>query len=37
MVITALTWGAGRLPNTDEAPKRADEEKRTVPGTPRAA
>lgn len=37
MVITALTWGAGRINNADSVPKRAEEEKHTVPGTPRAA
>ncbi|MGZ4563863.1 MAG: hypothetical protein ACXVX6_09865 [Mycobacterium sp.] len=37
MVITALTWGAGRINNAETVPKRPEEEKHTVPGTPRAA
>jgi hypothetical protein len=37
MVITALTWGAGRLNNAEGAPKRVEEEKHTMPGAPRAA
>ena len=37
MVITALTWGAGRINNAETVPKRSEEEKHTVPGTPRAA
>ncbi|OBB63436.1 MULTISPECIES: hypothetical protein [unclassified Mycobacterium] len=37
MVITALTWGAGRINNYDTLPKRPEEEKHTVPGTPQAA
>ena len=31
MVIAGLTWGAGRLNNAEAAPKRVEEEKRTVP------
>jgi len=37
MVITALTWGAGRLNNAEGAPNRAEEEKHTAPGAPTAA
>ncbi|WP_374021612.1 hypothetical protein [Mycobacterium sp. HNNTM2301] len=37
MVITALTWGAGRINNYDTLPKRPEEAKHTVPGTPQAA
>ncbi|OBH79337.1 hypothetical protein [Mycobacterium scrofulaceum] len=37
MVITALTWGAGRINNYESLPKRPEEEKHTVPGTPQAA
>ncbi|OBH97964.1 hypothetical protein [Mycobacterium sp. E2733] len=37
MVITALTWGAGRINNHESLPKRPEEEKHAVPGTPRAA
>ncbi|OBH06095.1 hypothetical protein [Mycobacterium sp. E1747] len=37
IVITALTWGAGRINNYDTLPKRPEEQKHTVPGTPRAA
>ncbi|MGD1284016.1 hypothetical protein ACKUUI_25605 [Mycobacterium seoulense] len=37
MVITALTWGAGRINNYDSLPKRPEEEKHAVPGAPRAA
>ena len=37
MVITALTWGAGRINNAETLPKRPEEEKHAVPGTPRAA
>ncbi|GAA4536923.1 hypothetical protein [Mycobacterium paraffinicum] len=37
MVISALTWGAGRINNHDTLPKRPEEEKHTVPGTPQAA
>lgn len=37
IVITALTWGAGRINNYDTVPKRPEEQKHTVPGTPRAA
>lgn len=37
MVITALTWGAGRINNYDSLPKRPEEAKHTVPGTPQAA
>ncbi|OBF54668.1 hypothetical protein A5756_14150 [Mycobacterium sp. 852002-53434_SCH5985345] len=37
MVISALTWGAGRINNYDTLPKRPKEEKHTVPGTPQAA
>ncbi|OBF03208.1 hypothetical protein A5730_22255 [Mycobacterium sp. ACS4054] len=37
MVITALTWGAGRINNYDNLPKRPEEQRHAVPGTPRAA
>ncbi|KKC03036.1 hypothetical protein [Mycobacterium nebraskense] len=37
MVIAGLTWGAGRINNAESVPKRPEEEKHTVPGTPRAA
>jgi hypothetical protein len=37
MVITALTWGAGRINNYESLPKRPEEEKHAVPGTHRAA
>jgi hypothetical protein len=37
MVISALTWGAGRLNNAETAPKRVEEEKHPVPGATRAA
>ncbi|MGD1208500.1 hypothetical protein ACKUVQ_19175 [Mycobacterium seoulense] len=37
MVITALTWGAGRINNYESLPKRPEEERHTVPGTPQAA
>ncbi|OBH29895.1 hypothetical protein [Mycobacterium sp. E1319] len=36
MVISALTWGAGRLNNADEAPEPV-EAKQPMPGTPQAA
>ncbi|OBI19602.1 hypothetical protein A5712_19100 [Mycobacterium sp. E2327] len=36
MVISALTWGAGRLNNAQESPEPV-EEKQPVPGAPRAA
>jgi hypothetical protein len=36
MVISALTWGAGRLNNAEGAPEPV-EEKQPVPGAPRAA
>jgi hypothetical protein len=36
MVISALTWGAGRLDNAQESPEPV-EEKQPVPGAPRAA
>lgn len=36
MVISALTWGAGRINNADEAPEPV-EAKQPMPGTPRAA
>lgn len=36
MLITALTWGAGRINNAENAPGPV-EEKRPVPDTPRAA
>ncbi|OBH09842.1 hypothetical protein A9X04_21430 [Mycobacterium sp. E3247] len=37
MVISALTWGAGRINNYENLPRRPEEEKHTVPGTPQAA
>jgi hypothetical protein len=37
MVITALSWGAGRLNNAETAPRRVEEEKHPVPGAPTAA
>ncbi|UXA04300.1 hypothetical protein KXD96_14760 [Mycobacterium sp. SMC-2] len=37
MVISALTWGAGRINNSESVPRRPEEAKHTVPGTPRAA
>ncbi|OBH91623.1 hypothetical protein [Mycobacterium sp. E2989] len=36
-VITALSWGAGRINNYDSLPKRPEEQKHPVPDTPRAA
>lgn len=36
MVISALTWGAGRINNADEAPEPV-EAKQPMPGTPQAA
>ncbi|OBF44464.1 hypothetical protein A5787_13495 [Mycobacterium sp. 852002-50816_SCH5313054-b] len=36
MVISALTWGAGRLNNAQESPEPV-EEKQPLPGAPRAA
>ena len=36
MVISALTWGAGRLNNAENAPEPV-EERQPVPGAPRAA
>ncbi|OBI29261.1 hypothetical protein [Mycobacterium sp. E2238] len=37
MVITALTWGAGRINNAESVPTVPEAEKQPVPGTPRAA